>query len=72
LKCITNRDPRFLKEAYREELDLVPHAGWIEPQERYIEWTGDFWLVLTMTIERVPRFFGRYPTCKRAIFYGSR
>lgn len=70
VKCITDRDPGFLQEAYKEDdLDLIPHDGFVRHAENYIKWSRQGWSVYMMTIERVPRFVGRYPTCKRAIFY---
>lgn len=69
VKVITNRAPAFLKAAYAcPEVDLQNHPGFIDPQERYIEWDGS-WVIKEMTAERVPRFVGRHPDLRTAIFH---
>jgi hypothetical protein len=69
VKVITNRAPAFLKAAYSTpSIDLQNHTGFIDPQERYIEWDGS-WVIREMTAERVPRFVGRHADLKSAIFH---
>ncbi len=69
VKVITNRAPAFLKAAYSTpSVDLQNHTGFIDPQERYIEWDGS-WVIREMTAERVPRFVGRHADLKSAIFH---
>ena len=69
IKVITNRHPAFLKAAYAcPEVDLQNHPGFIDPQERYIEWDGS-WVIKEMTAERVPRFVGRHLDLRTAIFH---
>lgn len=69
IKVITNRAPAFLKAAYSTpSIDLQNHTGFIDPQERYIEWDGS-WVIREMTAERVPRFVGRHADLKSAIFH---
>lgn len=69
IKVITNRHPTFLKAAYAcPEVDLQNHPGFIDPQERYIEWDGS-WVIKEMTAERVPRFVGRHPDLRTAMFH---
>lgn len=69
IKVITNRHPAFLKAAYAcPEVDLQNHPGFIDPQERYIEWDGS-WVIKEMTAERVPRFVGRHPDLRTAMFH---
>ena len=68
IKVITNRAPAFLKAAYANpEVDLQNHPGFIDPQEKYVEWDGS-WVIREMTAERVPRFVSRWDTLERAIF----
>ena len=69
VKVITNRHPAFLKAAYAcPDVDLQNHPGFIDPQERYIEWDGS-WVIKEMTAERVPRFVGRHPDLRTAMFH---
>lgn len=69
IKVITNRHPTFLKAAYAcPDVDLQNHTGFIDPQERYIEWDGS-WVIKEMTAERVPRFVGRHPNLRTAMFH---
>lgn len=68
IKVITNRHPTFLKAAYAcPEVSLQNHAGFIQPEEKFIEWDGE-WVVRVMTVERVPRFCSRHRELKSAIF----
>ncbi len=68
IKVITNRAPAFLKAAYANpEVDLQNHAGFIDPQEKFIEWDGS-WVIREMTAERVPRFVSRCQTLEAAIY----
>jgi len=72
MKTITDHRPAFLKEAYKwKNVELIPHDGWVQPLEKFIRWDGKSWRVYTMTIERVPRLLGIYPTCASALHAGS-
>lgn len=68
LRCITDRDPLFLKEAYRHNVDLVDHEGWIKPLEVFIKWESKRWITYRMTVERVPVALKRYETLTRLLF----
>ena len=68
LRCITDRAPAFLKEAYRHNVPLVDHEGWIEPLEVFIRWEGKRWVTYRMTLERVPIPLKRYETLTRCLF----
>jgi hypothetical protein len=67
--AVTNRDPLFLKEAYKHpDIQLINHEGFVPPGQRYITWDGQ-WRLWKMLPERVPIPQGRFKTLNTAIFY---
>jgi len=69
---VTNRDPLFLKEAYKHpDIQLINHEGFVPPGQRYITWDGQ-WRLWKMLPERVPIPQGRFQTLNTAVFYSKR
>lgn len=66
--AVTNRDPMFLKETYKNpDIELVNHEGFIPSGIRYISFDGN-WRIWKMLPERVPIPQGRFDTLNAAIF----
>ena len=70
IKCITNRHPRFLKEAYQHDnlIDLQNDDRFIRRNEAFIVWDDGAWDLYRMADP--PRMMGRYENLMRAVFYG--
>ena len=69
IKTITNRNPMFLKTAYKyhDIVDLQNDERFICVGEKYISYDGS-WKVYKMTKDRVPRLCGRFPILHSAVF----
>lgn len=72
IKCITNRHPRFLKEAYAHDvlIDLQNDERFIKKGEPFIRWDHGAWDLFKM--DDPPRMMGRYENLGRAVFYGRK
>jgi hypothetical protein len=71
VKVVTNRAPKFLKQAYKHpQADLVNHEGFID-EENYITFDGEF-RVWTMSASRVPIPRGRFRYLNDAIYIALR
>lgn len=68
LRCITDRAPVFLKQAYLHNVMLVDHEGWIKPLEVFIKYEKRRWVTYRMTAERVPVALKRYESLTRLLF----
>lgn len=70
IKTITNRDPMFLKTAYKYDnlVDLQNDERFICVGEKYISYCDGSWDVYKMTKGRVPRLCGRFKLLPRAVF----
>jgi hypothetical protein len=69
IKTITNRDPMFLKTAYKFDslVNLQNDERFISVGEKYISYNGS-WNVYKMTKGRLPRLCGRFDSLHRAVF----
>jgi len=69
IKTITNRDPVFLKTAYKYDnlVNLQNDERFIGVGEKYISYDGS-WIVYKMTKGRIPRLCGRFDSLHRAVF----
>ena len=69
IKTITNRDPMFLKTAYKFDslVNLQNDERFISVGEKYISYNGS-WNVYKMTKGRLPRICGRFDSLHRAVF----
>lgn len=69
IKTITNRDPMFLKTAYKYDnlVNLQNDERFIYVGEKYITYNGT-WNVYKMTKGRLPRLCGRFDSLHRAVF----
>jgi hypothetical protein len=69
IKTITNRDPVFLKTAYKYDnlVNLQNDERFIGVGEKYISYDGS-WTVYKMTKGRIPRLCGRFDSLHRAVF----
>lgn len=72
VKCITNRHPLFLKEAYRHDnlLDLQNDARLIKRNEPFLIWDDGCWYLYRM--DDPPRMCGVYREIRRAVFFGRK
>lgn len=70
VKCITNRHPRFLMEAYKHDvlIELQNDERFIKRNEAFIVWDEGAWNLYRMADP--PRLMGRYENLGRAVFYG--
>lgn len=69
IKTITNRDPMFLKTAYKYDslVNLQNDERFISVGEKYISYNGH-WNVYKMTKGRLPRLCGRFDSLHRAVY----
>jgi hypothetical protein len=69
IKTITNRDPMFLKTAYKYDslVNLQNDERFISVGEKYISYNGT-WDVYKMTKGRLPRLCGRFDSLHRAVY----
>lgn len=69
IKTITNRDPMFLKTAYKYDslVNLQNDERFISVGEKYISYNGH-WNVYKMTKGRTPRLCGRFDSLHRAVY----
>ena len=69
IKTITNRDPMFLKTAYKYDnlVNLQNDERFISVGEKYISYNGS-WNVYKMTKGRLPRLCGRFDSLHRAVY----
>lgn len=72
IKCITNRHPLFLKEAYLHDnlLDLQNDERFIKKYEPYIVWRDGCWYLYRM--EDPPRMCGFFREIRRAVLFGRK
>lgn len=69
VKCITNRNPTFLKEAYKYSnlVDLQNDERFIEPNEKFIQYDG-VWQVWRMPKDKRPKLVGRFDNLMSAVY----
>ena len=70
IKTITQRDPIFLKTAYKHDhlIDLMNHEGFVDEGERFLRYDQGLWKLYKMTADRAPRLYGRFKTLHTAVF----
>lgn len=70
IKCITNRHPKFLKEAYKYAnlIELHNDERFIQRNDPFIVWDDGAWDLYRMADP--PRMMGRYENLMKAVFYG--
>ena len=71
VKVVTDRDPNFLKTAYRygHLVDLQNDERFIDANERFIRYNGGIWELYRMGKDRKRRIVGRYHKLTRAYFH---
>lgn len=70
IKTITNRDPKFLKDAYKHDhlIDLMNHESFIDDGEKFLRYEDGIWKLFKMPKDRFPRLYGRFKTLHSAVY----
>ena len=71
IKTITDRDPIFLKTAYKHDnlIDLQNDERFIKTNEKFIRYSAGVWELYRMGKDRQRRIVGRYDKLTRAVFH---
>jgi hypothetical protein len=72
VKVITHHHPKFLKEAYKMDVQLHNNVDEIETGHRYISFDADRELFCVYKKSESPRLVGKFDSIISAMYYAKR